>query len=134
MLLMDEPFSALDHRTRDILHLELQQIWMQTKKTIVFVTHSVEEALRLSDRIVVMSGQPGSIRWIVNVSLPHPRDFFDPGIINLRAAILEDFEDEMNKLARKEGDNDRTVKKEYLRGRSNADVVPPVGGGEQDSV
>lgn len=101
MLLMDEPFSSLDHRTRDLLHMELQQIWLQTKKTILFVTHSVEEALRLSDRIVIMASQPGRIRRIIRISLPHPRDFFDPAIVQLRAAILEELEDELNKLALK---------------------------------
>jgi len=127
MLLMDEPFSSLDHRTRDLLHMELQQIWLQTKKTIVFVTHSVEEALRLSDRIVIMSSQPGRIRRIIRVSLPRPRDFFDPAIIRLRTAILEDLEDELNKLALKEGDNDWKVEEGALRRRAHAGVDSPVG-------
>jgi NitT/TauT family transport system ATP-binding protein len=129
MLLMDEPFSALDHRTRDLMHIELQQIWLATRKTIVFVTHSVEEALRLSDRIVVMASQPGHIRRIVQVPLPHPRDFFDPAITGLRAAILEELEDELNILLSREGDNDWKVEKGSLRSRPRPPVAGPVGGG-----
>src|SRR5262249_44374841 len=106
MLLMDEPFSALDPRTRDILHMELQSLWIQTKKTIVFVTHSVEEAVRLGDRIVIMATQPGRIRRIVTVPLPHPRQLLDPVLADLRRSILAELEDELNKLLRREGDED----------------------------
>jgi NitT/TauT family transport system ATP-binding protein len=106
MLLMDEPFGALDPRTRDILHLELQSLWMQTKKTIIFVTHSVEEAVRLADRIVIMASQPGRIRKILKVPMGHPRDFLDPMLADLRSTILAELEDELNKLVLREGDED----------------------------
>jgi NitT/TauT family transport system ATP-binding protein len=106
MLLMDEPFASLDPRTRDILHVELQSLWMETHKTIVFVTHSVEEALRLSDRVLVMATQPGRIRKEFKVRLPHPRDFLDPQLAALRAAILKEIKDELNKLMQREGDDD----------------------------
>ena len=74
MLLMDEPFAALDAQNRLILQTELVRIWEQTGKTIIYVTHSIEEALLLGDRTVVMTAQPGSIKQIVNVPFPHPRD------------------------------------------------------------
>lgn len=129
MMLMDEPFSALDPRTRDILHLELQSLWMETRKTIVFVTHSVEEAARLADRIVVMASQPGRIRRILNVSLPHPRDFLAPALVELRSTILKELEEELNKLVKKEGDDDWIIEEKSLRARARRDVDLDLGDG-----
>jgi NitT/TauT family transport system ATP-binding protein len=74
MLLMDEPFAALDAQNRVILQAELVRIWGQTGKTLIYVTHSIEEALALGDRCVVMTAQPGRIKQIINVPFPHPRD------------------------------------------------------------
>lgn len=73
VLLMDEPFGALDAFTRDEMNLLIQEIWMETGKTIVFVTHSIIEALFLADRIVVMSARPGRIQEIIDVEMPRPR-------------------------------------------------------------
>ncbi len=73
VLLMDEPFGALDAQTRDMMNVELQRIWMQNPKTVVFVTHSVAEAVFLGDRIVMLGMNPGHIHSITEVNLPRPR-------------------------------------------------------------
>jgi NitT/TauT family transport system ATP-binding protein len=74
MLLMDEPFAALDAQNRVILQAELVRIWNETRKTVVYVTHSIEEALLMGDRCVVMTAQPGRIKQIIAVPFAHPRN------------------------------------------------------------
>jgi NitT/TauT family transport system ATP-binding protein len=75
VLLMDEPFAALDAQTRDLMQTELLQVWEQTEKTVLFVTHSIEEAAYLSDRVIVMTARPGRIKQILKVRLPRPRAY-----------------------------------------------------------
>jgi NitT/TauT family transport system ATP-binding protein len=73
VLLMDEPFAAVDAQTREILQFELLRIWEQRPTTMIFVTHSIEEAVLMGDRVVVLKGRPSSIHEVIDIDLPHPR-------------------------------------------------------------
>jgi NitT/TauT family transport system ATP-binding protein len=75
VLLMDEPFAALDAQTRDIMQAELLRIWQEARKTVLFVTHQIDEAIYLSDRVMVMTRRPGQAKRIFPVDLPRPRDY-----------------------------------------------------------
>ncbi len=95
ILLMDEPFGALDAFTRDRLHTELESIWTETQKTILFVTHNVREAIALGDRVVVFAPRPGRIVREFRVDLPRPRSLEDHNLVDLSAEILQVLRSEM---------------------------------------
>lgn len=105
VLLMDEPFAALDAQTRTLMHAQLQELWGQTRKTILFVTHSVGEAVRLADRIIVLHAHPGRIRREVRVDLPHPRNFDSANITELVRLVRREIEDEVNRVNRPMADS-----------------------------
>jgi NitT/TauT family transport system ATP-binding protein len=98
VLLMDEPFAALDAQTRTLLHEQLQDLWCRTRKTILFVTHSVGEAVRLADRIIVLHAHPGRVRRQITVPLPHPRDFDSKQVTELVSLVRTEIEDEVNRV------------------------------------
>ena len=75
VLLMDEPFAALDAQTRDLMQVELLRIWQEARKTVLFVTHQIDEAIYLSDRVMVMTKRPGHAKRIFAIDLPRPRDY-----------------------------------------------------------
>jgi NitT/TauT family transport system ATP-binding protein len=90
MLLLDEPFGALDSITRLVMRRELLRIWRAEQKTILFVTHDIEESVQLADRVVVMSARPASIRRTVEINIPHPRDLSARHYLHLRDTILQE--------------------------------------------
>ncbi len=87
VLLMDEPFAALDAQTREQLQQELQEIWSRTGATIIFVTHNVREAVALGDRVLVMTPAPGRIKEEITVDLPRPRNLYDHRLVDLAARV-----------------------------------------------
>ncbi|HOT07034.1 MAG TPA: ABC transporter ATP-binding protein [Methanotrichaceae archaeon] len=94
-LIMDEPFGALDAQTRNIMQAELLRTWENKKKTVLFVTHSVDEAIYLGDRIVIMSARPGRIKEIIDINLPRPRNRTSPEVNQIRDRILQDLRSEI---------------------------------------
>jgi NitT/TauT family transport system ATP-binding protein len=101
ILLMDEPFGALDAMTRDLLHEELERIWRETELTIIFVTHNVREAVRLADRVVLLSSRPGRIVETYPVSNPRPRRIDSPEVSAQAATITDRLRDEVARHGRR---------------------------------
>jgi NitT/TauT family transport system ATP-binding protein len=94
ILLMDEPFGALDEQTRLLMGEWLLEIWRRTGKTVIFVTHSLHEALALSTRVVVMTARPGRIKSVLELSLPYPRAMESAELVTLRAKLWSEIRDE----------------------------------------
>ena len=92
MLLMDEPFAALDAQTRDVLQEELQEIWLRTGATILFITHNVREAALLADRVLVMTPSPGRIKSEIPVPLQRPRDIDTHAVVDFAAEIRRELQ------------------------------------------
>jgi len=115
VLLMDEPFAALDAQTRDLLHDELERIWSDTGRTIIFVTHNVREAVRLGDRVVLLTFRPGRVKSEFPVVLPRPRSLEDPEVALAAREVLDELRDEIN----------RSLEAEY-----NAGVKPHIEPGD----
>ena len=97
VLLMDEPFAALDAQTRDLLHDELERIWSETGRTIIFVTHNVREAVRLGDRVILLTFRPGRVKNEFPVFLPRPRSLEDPEVALAARKVLDELRDEINR-------------------------------------
>jgi NitT/TauT family transport system ATP-binding protein len=100
VLLMDEPLGALDAQTRAVLQEELLQLWEEARKTVLYVTHSIDEAVFLADRIVVMTAHPGTVKTVIDVDLPRPRDLgvrATPRFAALSGAVWEALRDEVRR-------------------------------------
>jgi NitT/TauT family transport system ATP-binding protein len=97
VLLMDEPFAALDAQTRDLLHDELERIWAETGRTIIFVTHNVREAVRLGDRVALLTFRPGRVKREFAIDLPRPRHLEDVEVAKAAREILDELRSEINK-------------------------------------
>jgi len=105
ILLMDEPFAALDAQTREILQGEVERIWSATRKTVIFVTHNVREAVRLADRVVLMGTRPGRVLHEEIVDLPRPRAANDARVSALANGVARRIASEVEKVAREEADD-----------------------------
>ena len=109
VLLMDEPFAALDAQTRDLLHDELERIWTETGRTIIFVTHNVREAVRLGDRVVLLTFRPGRVKREYKIDLERPRHLEDVHVAGSAREILNDLREEINKSLEEEYGSEASV-------------------------
>jgi NitT/TauT family transport system ATP-binding protein len=122
VLLMDEPFAALDAQTRSQMHQLLQRVWLRDRKTVVFVTHDVREALVLGDRVVVMAARPGRVLHDLEVRLPRPRDPDDEALVELSRRIRDEL---------RSADDDGG-ERPLDPGEEAGDARPRKGGGDRD--
>lgn len=122
VLLMDEPFAALDSQTKSILQIELQKIWWETKKTIIFVTHNVEEAVLLADRVLVMGANPGRVKREFKIHLPRPRVLESIDLTYVATEVMKELKEEVEKVAKQEYDSDWSIEKDRLLYPSNHDM------------
>jgi NitT/TauT family transport system ATP-binding protein len=101
ILMMDEPFSALDVQTRSIMSNELLALWEQSRPSVIFVTHDLEEAIALADRVVVMTAAPGTVKQVYEIDLPRPRQVpeirFDPRFVAIYEEIWNTLRDEVQR-------------------------------------
>jgi NitT/TauT family transport system ATP-binding protein len=98
ILLLDEPFAALDAQTRELMQLELLKVWSTTRKTMLFVTHDIKEAIYLSDRVIVLTARPGRVKLSVDIDLPRPRSLSlkrDPTFMKYEDLVWSSIEEEM---------------------------------------
>ncbi|MGL5068076.1 MAG: ABC transporter ATP-binding protein [Sarcina sp.] len=114
MLILDEPFSALDSQTRDILLVQVQKIWMETGKTFLFVTHSVEEGIMLANEIILLSVNPGKVKKRYKIDLSRPRTLSNKEITDYVIKIQEDLKEEVLKVASKEYDKDYNIEEDDI--------------------
>ncbi len=119
VLLMDEPFGALDEQTRSTLHKEVQYIWETTRKTILFVTHNIRESILLSDRIILMGTRPGGIIGEFKVDIPRPRKQASTEFVELEEKIMAQLAGEIEKVMREEMGDDYNSQKAALLYGSN---------------
>lgn len=122
VLLMDEPFAALDSQTKSILQSELQKVWWETKKTIIFVTHNVEEAVLLGDRVIVMSTNPGKVKKEFKIELGRPRNIENVDLAYITAQVMKELKEEVEKVAKAEYDNDWSIEKNNILYSSDSDM------------
>ena len=100
ILIMDEPFAALDAQTRELMQAELLRIWREAKKTVLFITHQINEAIYLADRVVIFGARPGKVKQTIKIDLPRPRDLSlkrDPRFLELENQVWEQIEEEVKK-------------------------------------
>jgi NitT/TauT family transport system ATP-binding protein len=125
MVLFDEPFAALDGQMRELLQNEVERIVRATGTTMVFVTHQIDEAVRLGDRVVLIGARPGRVLGDIPIDLPRPRRTGDPGVVRLVGAIAAEIRAEVEKVAREEADGAWGNEDS----RDGGDPRRPVGGG-----
>lgn len=122
VLLMDEPFAALDSQTKSILQSELQKVWLETKKTIIFVTHNVEEAVLLGDRVIVMSTNPGKVKKEFKIELGRPRTIENIDLAYVMAQVMKELKEEVEKVAKSEYDSNWSIEKNSVLYSSDSDM------------